>query len=188
MEKRTPGHGLLIRGFEAITAALIRFSLGKKLEDKNPDSLDIYIISWLTFEVVLIVVLVFFTLNAPARIALSVLLSYHLFEIGMTLFNSVIIMPLERKRHRSVPRLFSLVLVNYIEVILIFAIIFKFLLETDTVLKSLQNSVYLAALNAPVFGQENNIVIAASIFEVLFGILFIAGLIGVLTNYLGSKE
>jgi hypothetical protein len=188
MENKTMGHGLLIRGFEAVTASLLKFSLGKKLEDKNPDSLDIYIISWFALEIALIIVLVFITLNSPARIAVSALLCYHLFEIGVMSFNSVIIMPLERKRHRSVPRVFSLVLMNYIEVILIFTIIFKFLLETDTVLRSLQNSVYLAALNAPVFSQESNIVVAASIFEVLFGILFIAGLIGVLTNYLGSKE
>jgi len=188
MEKRTPDHGILMQGFEAVTAFLLRFSLAKKLEDRNPNGLDIYTISWLVLEIVLIIVLVFNTLNSPVKIALSVLLVYHLFEIGVTSFNSVIIMPLERKRHRSVPRLFSVVLVNYIEVILTFTVIFKFLLATDSMLKSLQNSVYLAALNAPVFNQETNTIIAASIFEVIFGILFIAGLIGVLTNYLGSKE
>jgi hypothetical protein len=188
MEKRTQDHGILMRGFEAVTAFLLRFSLAKKLEDKNPDRLDIYTISWVVCEIVLIVVLVFSTLNSPVKIVLSVLLVYHLFEIGVTSFNSVIIMPLERKRHRSVPRLFSIVLVNYIEVILTFTVVFKFLLEADSVMRNLQNSVYLAALNAPVFSHENNVIIAASIFEVLFGILFIAGLIGVLTNYLGSKE
>jgi hypothetical protein len=188
MEKRTPDHGILMRGFEAVTAFFVRFSLAKKLEDKHPNGLDIYTISWVVAEIVLIVVLVFNTLNSPAKIALSAVLIYHLFEIGVTSFNSVVIMPLERKRHLSVPRLFSVVLVNYIEVILVFTVIFKFLLEADSVMKSLQNSVYLAALNAPVFSQETNTIIAASVFEVIFGILFIAGLIGVLTNYLGNKE
>jgi hypothetical protein len=187
-ENKPAGHGLLMKWFEVITDMLVKLSLGKKFESSHADWLDIYIISWSAFEIAILVILVFFSLDRLATTVLFVLLSYHLFEIAVTSFNSVIILPLKRKQHRSVPRLFSLVLMNYLEVILIFGIIFNLLLGAEPFSKNLLYSVSLAVLNVPSFDQQSCAVITASIFELLFGCLFVVGVIGTLTNYIGSKE
>jgi hypothetical protein len=117
-----------------------------------------------------------------------VLLSYHLFEIGVTSFNSVIISPIKGEKHRSVPRLFSLILADYIEVILIFGIFFNILIAADTVLKSLHMSVSLATLAGASLSQESDVIFIASIAEMSFAIFFVAGAIATISNYLGSKE
>ncbi len=82
----------------------------------------------------------------------------------------------------------SIAIVNYVEVNLIFAIIFNFVLDHEPVIKSLQESVSLATLTGANFDTENTGVFVTSIFEMLFGVFFVAGIIGTLANYVGSKE
>lgn len=187
-EKERQDHGLLVRWLEAATKALIRLSLGKKLEGIHPDRLDVYVLSWLAFEIALIVLMVFVHLASPVTIVLIVLFSYHLFEIAITSFNSVIIRPIEHKKHHSMPRLFSLVFFDYIELILIFGIIFKFILDNASMMKSMLYSVSLATLAGANFDEQTNAVLLASIFELLLSVFFIAGAIATIANYLGPKE
>jgi hypothetical protein len=181
-------HGLIISWLESSISFLVKLSLGKRLEGIHPNRLDVYILSWLTLEIAVLIILTFTNLSALTLIILSVLFSYHLFEIAVTSFNSVIIMPIQKKRHRSMPRVFSLVLVDYLEVILIFGIIFHFLLEHDSILKSLKYSVSLATLAGINIDQESNVIFLAVIFEMLFGIFFLTGIIATIANYIGSKE
>ena len=100
----------------------------------------------------------------------------------------MIILPIEGKRHSTVPRIVSLVMVDYIEVIQIFAIILNFTLENAPVLKSLQQSVSLATLAGVNFETENTFIFLISLFELLYGVFFVTGIIATLANYVGSKD
>jgi hypothetical protein len=181
-------HGLLISWFEAVTGFLVKLSLGKKMEGTRPEGLDIYVLGWLTFIIVILIILAFIPLSGVVMTILIILFSYHLFEIAVTSFNSVIIAPIEKKKNSSVPRKFSLVLVNYVEVILVFTIFLNFVLDYEPILKSLQESVSLATLAGASIDTESNAVFLTSIFEMLFGIFFVTGIIASIANYIGSKE
>lgn len=175
---------------ETLTEFLVKFSLGKKVEGwfKNENSLDFYVLFWLAFEIAILIVLVYVLFNNLAAVIFSVVLAYHLFEIGVTSFNSVVIAPIQKKKQSSVPRKFSLVLVNYIEVILIFAIILSFVMESDSVLKNLQTSVSIATLAGTNLDQESNAIFLTVIAEMIFGVFLVAGIIASIANYIGSKE
>jgi hypothetical protein len=181
-------HGTLLRWMESIVGILIQVSLGKRIEGTRANRLDIYISSWAAFEIIILIVLAFVNIGAPVEIILFILLSYHLFEIAVATFNSVIITPLEGKKHSSVPRLFSLILVNYFEIILIFAIMYNFLMDHESVLKSLNLSVSLATLAGANPDKESNPIFIATIAEMLLGIFFIGGAIATVSNYIGNKE
>lgn len=189
-EKSKKDHGLLISLIEAVTEFLAKFSLGKKVEGwvKNENSLDFYILFWLVFEITVLISLAYVTVSGLMAMILTIVLGYHLFEIAVTSFSSVVIAPIQNKKHSSVPRKFSLVLVNYLEVILIFTIIFCFVFESDSVLKNLQTSVSIVTLTGATLDQESNAIFVAVIIEMLFGIFFVTGLIGSIANYIGNKE
>jgi hypothetical protein len=181
-------HGLLLQWFEAAVQLLVRLSLGKKLEAGRASNLDIYVLVWLALEIIILTVMALVPLVSPVKTTLVILFSYHLFEIGVTSFSSVIIAPIQGKRHSTVPRIISLVLIDYIEIIFIFAIILKFAQDGEPVLKSLQQSVSLSTLAGVNFDSESTSVFLASIFEMLFGVFFVTGIIATLANYIGAKE
>ena len=158
------------------------------MEKGHPSRLDIYIISWLLFEVILLIVLAFIPLEISVGIIFIGLLSYHPLEIAVTSFKSVIIDPVMSEKRHSVPRLLSLVLVDYIEIVLIFGIIYNFLFEHPSVWKSLNLSISFATLAGASLEKENNFIFIASISEMLLGILFVTGVIATIANYIGSKE
>jgi|WetSurMetagenome_2_1015567.scaffolds.fasta_scaffold845209_2 hypothetical protein len=95
---------------------------------------------------------------------------------------------MQKKKLHSVPRLFSLILVNYIEIILIFGIIFDFLFKQSDIIKSFYYSVSLATLSGTTFNNPTSPLFNASIFEMLLGVFFVTGAIAAIANYLGAKE
>ncbi len=179
---------ILWGGLELIFSALEKLSLGKAIEKDRPRRLEIYVLSWLVAEIITLVTVAFIPAGKLAWIFIFVLFSYRLFEVFITAFNAVIISVMEGKKTRSIPRVFIFVLLNYIEVMIIFAVFYFFLLEGASMMKSLNYSVSLATLSGITFDMDKDSLYLAGIIEMLLGIFFIAGALAALVNYLGSRE
>ena len=115
--------GLILHWIELGSNMAVKTSFGRRLEQHHPNRLDIYMISWFLFQLIVIIALIFTPLDI-AKNAIIVLLAYRLFEIGITNFDSVFVRVMQHRAHISVPRLFSLIFINYIEIILSFGVIF----------------------------------------------------------------
>ncbi len=180
--------GLLLHWMEAIGDQVVKISIGRKLERGRPNRLDMYILGWFLIQSALLVTLVFVNVSNLVENIIIAVLSYHLLEIAITNFDSVFIKVMQKKRHHSIPRLFSLVLANYIEVILIFTIIFDLLYNQADIVQSLNYSVSLATLAGASFQNPTSALNAAAVIEMMLGIFFVTGAIGTIANYLGSQE
>ncbi len=186
--KEMEENGLLLRWIESGANQLVKISIGRRLEKGHPNRLDIYLLSWYIFLISLIVIIIFIHIGMLAETVLIAILSYHLLEIGVTNFDSVFVQVMQRKRHRSIPRLFSLVLANYIEVILIFGIIFDLLYDQQDIIQSFNYSVSLATLSGTSFNNPTPALNIAGIIEMMLGIFFATGAIAAIANYIGSEE
>jgi hypothetical protein len=187
-DKDKKADGLLMKWLETATNVAVNLSLGRLLEKIKPSLLDIYFVTWLSFQIITLLLLVFYRFSGFTQAVLLVLFSYRLLEIGVTMFDSVFISVIQKKRHRSIPRLFSLVVVSYLEVALTFGIIFNFLMGHPSVLNTLNTSVSLVTLAGFSFDKTDNAIFAASIAEMLLGIFFVTGVIAAIASYLGAKE
>ncbi len=182
-----PESGLLLQWIELGSNIAVKASFGRRLEQRHANRLDIYMISWFLFQLILIVALIFTSLDI-AKIAIIVLLGYRLFEIGVTNFDTVFVRVMQHRAHKSVPRLFSLIFINYVEIILSFGVIFQFLIDNSSVAKSLNYSVSLATLSGLTFDNPTTGLYIAGIFEMLLGVFFVTGAIAAIANYIGEKE
>ena len=180
--------GLLLHWIESGSNLVVKASLGRRLEQGHPNRLDIYIISWFILQVILTITLIFTSLSGAAEIIIIVVLVYRLFEISITNFDSVFVRVMQKKSHKSVPRLFSLIFVNYIEMILIFGIIYELLIVDASMARSLNYSVSLATLSGISFDNPTTGLYIAGIFEMLLGVFFVTGAIGAIASYIGEKE
>ncbi len=186
-DKKTQESGLLLHWIELGSNMAVKASLGRRLEQQHPNRLDVYVISWFLLQLILIITLIFASLEV-AKIVIIVLLAYRLFEIGVTNFDSVFVRVMQHRAHKSVPRLFSLIFINYIEIILSFGIIFQFLIDNSSIAKSLNYSVSLATLSGLTFDNPTTALFITGIFEMLLGVFFVTGAIAAIASYIGEKE
>jgi hypothetical protein len=187
-DKKMQEIGLLLRLVESGSNTAVKVSLGRRLEENHPNHLDIYIISWALFQLLIIIALVFTSFGDAVKTIIFILLGYQLLEIAITNFDSVFVRVMQGKGHKSVPRLFSLIFVNYIEIILSFGIIFRLLINNATVAQSLNYSVSLATLSGLTFDNPTTALYIAGIIEMLLGVFFVTGAIAAIANYIGEKE
>ncbi len=186
--KQMEEHGLLLRWLESSVGGVNKISLGRWLEKGHPNHLDYYLIFWFIVLILFIVWQAFTSLNGPWVTVVTAVLSYRLLEIAVNTFDSVFIMVMMGKRHRSIPRLFSLILANYVQVIWAFGLLFDLLMSQTSLSTAFYDSAALATLAGTSFDNPSTGLLVISIFEMLLGVLFIAGAIAAVANYLGNKE
>jgi hypothetical protein len=175
-------------GFKRLFRILESLSLGKAIEGSVHPRLEVYIVVWMFLEVCLVIASYFITFSQAALNVIFALFYYRLFEIFVTSMNSVIIWPMEKKRSRPIGRIFVLVVLNYLEVMVLFGFIFYSLLGQNSFMLGLNYSVSLATLSGVTIQTESQAIYAAGIVEMLLGAFFIAGVLSALFNYLGPRE
>jgi hypothetical protein len=180
--------GFLLAGFEKLFKILDRLALGNLFSGGNHRKLETYILGWIVFEILLIILLGTSRIDTVITWTLLGILCYRLFEAFETNFYSVIILVMERKRVRSMPRTFVVALLNYIEVILIFGAIFYQLFGSTSIAKALNYSVSLATLSGASFSVDDTALYVTGIFEMLLGLMFIAFILGTIVNYLSERD
>ena len=179
---------LVIAGARYVLGFLGCLSIGKRISRGHPFHHDIYSLSWLLVQVATIGVVAVFSPGGAFPVVIFALFGYRLFEILVNSFQSIIIAVVEHERHESAGQLVGLVIVNYLEIMVIFGVFFSFLGEGATVAQSLSSSVALATLSGLTVAGGSGALFFIGILEMLFGIFFIAGAIAVLANYLGTRE
>jgi hypothetical protein len=180
--------GFLLPWFEKAFRLLDHFALGIIIARGSHKKLETDILGWVVFEVLVIILLVTTNISTVITWTLLAILCYRLFEVFETNFYSVIILIMERKRVRSVPRTFVIVLVNYFELIIIFGALFYQLFGRTSISKALNYSVSLATLSGASFNVEDSALYVTGIFEMLLGLMFIAFVLATIINYLSERE
>lgn len=180
--------GFLLPWFENLFKILDNLALGIYIARGSHRKLEVYILAWIAFEVLVIILMGTTGMGTVITWTLLGILCYRLFEVFETNFYSVIILVLEHKRVRSMPWTFVISLFNYVEVILIFGAIFYRLFGLTSIAKALNYSVSLATLSGASFSVDAAALYVTGIFEMLMGLMFIAFILATIINYLSESE